>query len=155
RILPTISHLCEALSMTGVSNDLFLAILAMDSYNRGSDVRVDVGGRTPGNAQLGRTSNPGLDGFAAQAYTWNDQTVISYRGTDQLIAMLTGWITGARAFGSQAALAVQFYQEVVGKSVWDGKAENVILTGHSLGGGLAGLIASLTGDRAEIFDNMP
>jgi serralysin len=69
--------------------------------------------------------------------------------------MLTGWITGVGVLGPQAVDAVEFYQDVVGKSIFNGTASNVILTGHSLGGGLAGLIASITGDRAEVFDAMP
>ena len=34
-------------------------------------------------------------------------------------------------------------------------AAGITLTGHSLGGGLAGYVASLYGKSAEIFDNMP
>jgi len=121
-----------------ISNDLFLAILAMDSYNRGDSPRVNVSGNALGDAVLGLSRSISSDGFSAQAYNWGGQTVISYRGTDQLIDVLTGWITGAGVLGPQADDAAQFYQDVTGKSIFDGFANNVILTGHSLGGGWRG-----------------
>lgn len=65
-----------------------------------------------------------------------------------------GWFVGAGADQSaQALLAYEFYKDVVG-------IENVIsaevtFTGHSLGGGLAGMVAGTYGKPATIFDHMP
>jgi VCBS repeat-containing protein len=60
----------------------------------------------------------------------------------------------------QAELAVKFYKAVVGTDVSGNFAQNpytanIALTGHSLGGGLAGYVASLYGKSAVLFDNMP
>lgn len=73
-----------------VSNELMLAILAMDAYNRGYDAGVVVGGNQLGTALLGRGTNEQEEpeavtaSFFAQAYTLADgRTVISYRGTDR------------------------------------------------------------------------
>lgn len=52
---------------------------------------------------------------------------------------------------AQAKLASEFYHQV--KLANPGK--NIILTGHSRGGGLAGLVAELNGLEAVVFDNMP
>ena len=75
--------------------------------------------------------------------------------------MQNGWPTGGGIFdNSQATLAAQFYQEVVGNgsagnlTLSDLYSANVLLTGHSLGGGLAGLVASIYGQEARIFDPM-
>ena len=38
---------------------------------------------------------------------------------------------------------------------FEGEDQGSILTGHSLGGGLAGLVASISGDEAVLVDNMP
>jgi len=77
-----------------ISNDLFMAILAMDSYNRGYNSGIAaLTGTSIGNATIGADSsiltdsngNDGVDeavSFYAQSYTWNGQTVIAYRGTD-------------------------------------------------------------------------
>lgn len=69
------------------SDPLFAAILAMDSYNRGSDAGLFVSGNGVGTATLKTVDLPAGSanaGFFAQAYTWNNETIISYRGTDIL-----------------------------------------------------------------------
>jgi hypothetical protein len=148
-----------------ISNDLMLAILAMDSYNRGYGAGIDLGansdtaGTRIGTATV--TKNKGDEaaqsaGFYAIAYDWNGQKVIAYRGTDNptlradpIIGasdIVSGWVAAAGEPTSQVGLALDFYQAVSGHSVFDTPLpSNVILTGHSLGGGLAGLIAANDG----------
>jgi hypothetical protein len=102
-----------------ISNELFLAVLAMDAYNRGYDAGMgapDVGlGITGsiGNAiieKVQQTPEAQAASFFAISYTLNNQTVISYRGTDAYIPFIatndvtTGWVTGAGILGSQAML---------------------------------------------------
>jgi RTX calcium-binding nonapeptide repeat (4 copies) len=148
-----------------ISNELMLSILAMDSYNRGYSPGIaglsDNAGTNIGNATIvaRSSSQAGSDavsaGFYALSYSWNRQTVISYRGTDD-VGILSGasdfwrgWITGAGHLvpGGQAQLAIDFYNSAA--------SGNVILTGHSLGGGLAGFVGSFTHDPTLIFDHMP
>ncbi len=93
-----------------ISKDLFLAILSMDSYNRGYGEGITgLGGINSkiGSATLKKQSNiaedsPEVDaGFYAIAYDVdasgvdgfdNDTTVISYRGTDASIgSFVTRW----------------------------------------------------------------
>ncbi|MEZ5787911.1 MAG: hypothetical protein R3D62_15885 [Xanthobacteraceae bacterium] len=70
-----------------VSNELFLAILSMDAYNRGYNSGIKVTGNQIGNATLGIAEDDTAAqavSFFAQSYTLPDgQTVIAYRGTDQ------------------------------------------------------------------------
>ena len=144
--------------MTENRDALFLSILAMDSYNRGYDVAVlgldveedktKLGGATiksqsdiePGS--LGRDSS-----FYAIAYEWNNRLVISYRGADGLSDLLNGWTTGTGwSDRAQARLAIEFYEGVTGRWVHSPAAPPAVtLTGHSLGGGLAGLVSALSG----------
>lgn len=151
-----------------ISNDLFMSILSMDAYNREYDAGIVLGGSKVGDAEIKDHEASGLTpaeyeawqaaGFYAVAYDWNDQTVISYRGTnaDMLLQdALNGYGLGAGyPFNDQAWLAAQFFQAVTGTTTSDPRSSNVILTGHSLGGGLAGFIASIYGQDAYIFDNM-
>ena len=156
-----------------MTSDLFLAILAMDAYNRtggGSTVGLALPNTTGiGTATLDLKSEDLPSGFFAQSYIWNGQKVISYRGTDTpfLSAEFNkdvnyGWTTGAGLIDSrQADLAAQFFQLVVGNGSTSGLtlndlyAANVALTGHSMGGGLAGLIATIYGQQyASLFDPM-
>jgi hypothetical protein len=77
--------------------DVFRAILALDSYNRGYGQGVNG---LPASGKLGSANilkdslaRLGVEskatGFYASAYTWNGQTYISYRGTnpDNAIAL--------------------------------------------------------------------
>jgi hypothetical protein len=89
--------------------DLFLAILAMDSYNRGYDqgIRVTRGGNAIGAAFLIDQSDVETNsiarqiGFYARAYNWVGKKVISYRGTSTsdisatLDDVFSGWTIGA------------------------------------------------------------
>ena len=68
--------------------------------------------------------------------------------------MVLAWAWGGDAYGDQAKLAVQFYQKIVQSAGGNPRTANVELTGHSLGGGLAGFIGALYGKKGTLFDNM-
>ena len=102
-----------------MNQDLFLAILAMDAYNRGYGAGIaNLGaeGSWLGEAKIIRQSDvdpntPGVDaGFYAVAYEWGDKTVISYRGTDSFELsnpandVLNGWLAGIGKKTSQVGL---------------------------------------------------
>lgn len=162
---------------SAMSESLFMAVLAMDAYNRGPSgvfsgtlpyaVGTQIGKATITNFRLSFSLSdifdPNYDvsetvgalaGFQAIAYSWNGKTVVSYRGTDEPLDV-AGWLQGAGFRTFQSAAAESFYERVTGRSVLDQTASDIILTGHSLGGGLAGYIAALTHGKAYVFDNMP
>jgi hypothetical protein len=73
-----------------MNREVFLSILAMDSYQRGYAPGITgVSGNSIGtasiladsSARLGLTATSQI-GFYASAYQWGGDTVISYRGTD-------------------------------------------------------------------------
>lgn len=73
-----------------MDSDVFLSLLALDSYNRGYG--ANIGGLAEdgmiGNASIREFQPREQDGwqaagFYAIAYDWNGQTIISYRGTDE------------------------------------------------------------------------
>jgi hypothetical protein len=77
--------------MTVSNTDLFMAILSMDSYNRGYDPGIALSGNTGGGATITTDSavltvnGQRIDisaGFYAAAYETQYGTAISYRGTD-------------------------------------------------------------------------
>jgi hypothetical protein len=164
-----------------MNKDLLLALLSMDSYNRGYSPGIKTfgpnnAGQAIGNAiivDIPLPANSQPKGFYALAYDVSGAgvsglsgTVISYRGTDfdlgdsaaeffssPFVAdALSGWGVGVGLLGSQAGLAVQFYRSVIGAA--DPFAANVTLTGHSLGGGLAGFVGRLYSRDGVIYDNM-
>jgi RTX calcium-binding nonapeptide repeat (4 copies) len=155
---------------------LLRAILAMDAYNRGYAAGIkDLGGEGSqiGEAILGKDATQLLaagaaqaTGFYAAAYTLSDGSkVISFRGTDQNLPgvlagtvfgsdFLNGYGLGVGSPGSvQTIQALEFYRSV--SNGVDPRTADIALTGHSLGGGLAGLIGALYGKSASLFDNMP
>lgn len=135
------------------SDALFMAILAMNSYS------TDSVGTVIGNATI--IKNTALDdaanaaGFYAVAYQLPDGSiVISYRGTDpgvEVADAINGWgVALGSPFGAQAQLAIKFYQQIA--QTFPG--ETISVTGHSLGGGLAGFVGSLFGLNGTLFDSM-
>jgi hypothetical protein len=160
--------------------DLIYAILAMDSYNRGYGSGIkDLAASGPtakvGSWSIQTTATDELDGsftagFYAIAYSNGTDTVISYRGTDTNTDSATQGGSDARngygiALGAtqgnsfnvatrQAELAAEFYQAVTGNTDAQ-RAEGTVLTGHSLGGGLAGYIGLTSGTRSVLFDHLP
>ena len=140
-----------------INDDLFRAILAMDSYHRDEGGLRLIGSEIGTATILDNSVDRGITGFSffAQAYTWNGKTVISYRGTDNIpVDAATGWITGGGAYrGPQAQMAADFYKAIINSA--SPYSPNIEFTGHSLGGGLAAMMASLYGKQAVTFDNMP
>lgn len=173
-----------------MTEDLMKAILAMDAYNRGYDAGIDFrkkdGSGQPiadsdtiytdgsgthyaqiGNATVYRTGGDSAAqaiGFYGIAYTYNGETVISYRGTDNTSPtasdsdITNGWALGLGNYdATQATMAIEFYKSVAeqidGPSP-DLQAVDISLTGHSLGGGLAGYVAALYGQDAYVIDSM-
>jgi Lipase (class 3) len=158
--------------MTITAKDLFLSILAMDSYNRGygagisdsvdndqNGLGLGVASARIGGATLGQdisTQAAKEAGFYAVTYTLGSETIISYRGTNfnagaAIADIVNGWAIAAGDFrASQFTLSTQFLSAVEADT--NGP---ITLTGHSLGGALAGLNSRLYGYEAVLFDNEP
>jgi len=125
-----------------MNNDLFKAILAMDSYYRGYDAGIDITGNKIGNATIKTTTNSNgetinldsqiledengnrLDddfGFYALTYDLGDgEYVIAHRGTDYPGNDTTipkdianGWPMGGGFATPQGILAIGYYNAVV------------------------------------------
>lgn len=151
---------------TATQADLFLAILALDAYNRGYNQGMkftgdsDFAGTQIGDAKIIDSAAKPSNSFYAVAYNWpggNVQTVISYRGTTfpglpDWHDVWDGWrLSLGYAHASQPQEALAFYSQVQS----DTGAQAIQLTGHSLGGGLAAFVSDLTGSPADAFNNIP
>ena len=72
-----------------ISKDLLLSILAMDAYNQGYGKGYDHGKSKIGSATVGLQSDISTDGdaygagFYAVSYKLGNETIISYRGTNE------------------------------------------------------------------------
>jgi hypothetical protein len=101
-----------------------------------------------------RESDP-VSGFEATYFTKGDEIVISFAGTDpkdksgDLVADL--WLAGG-SIHEQLRQAADYYLAV--KTIAPAGTK-ITLTGHSLGGGLASLIAVMFGETAVTFDQAP
>jgi hypothetical protein len=110
-----------------ISRDLFLSILALDSYNRGYGAGTSITGDDAPGIKLGLATikeSKGDEvaqakGFYGIAYEWQGKTVISYRGTDNYglttdpaagaTDLLNGWTAGLGYTGaSQLGMAAEF-----------------------------------------------
>jgi serralysin len=135
------------------SSALINAVLAMDVYNRGVNPALVVSFSQIGDYQLVAGSIVSTaDSFQAATYqlTGDPTTrILAFRGTDDL-ADVPSWLGGAGLTGwpTQFPDAEAYYAK------W-ATTTHVSLTGHSLGGGLAGYIAALYDKPAYTFDAMP
>ena len=159
--------------------DLMKAILSMDAYNRGYNPGIVLSGTKIGSALINTDSfsfgtkivngqtvrKDQAEGFYALAYKLsNGETVISYRGTDDKYGaqsgsdITNGWLLGSGNYkATQAIMAVEFYKDVaqsIGGENVNLQTVNISLTGHSLGGGLAGYIGALYNQEAYAIDSM-
>jgi hypothetical protein len=108
-------------------DDVFIAILAMDVYHRGTTdfpvgqhpgllVDTPILGTATAIDVLHSDSDWAQIGFFAQAYNWEGRTVIAYRGTDEGFVGTNDFYYG---FGVsvgdpdtlQARAAIQFYKD--------------------------------------------
>lgn len=125
------------------------AILAMDCYNR----YITSDGSPPLNVAFDKLLDKPVSeiaqssvesaSFYAFAYNVDGTIVIAFRGTDAELDQTTGWPIGIGGVPEQAMLAAEFVRSVQASN----PGTEIILTGHSLGGALAGFCS--TGTRPE------
>ncbi|MBN9317077.1 MAG: cadherin domain-containing protein [Devosia sp.] len=159
-------------------SDSLYAALALDSYSRGYGAKLHAVGDS--NALLLATPNKDLGlaqvifdsaalgfdgsdfrdeqvGFHAVAYKVDGEVVISYRGSDQLFWDDMGTVAniGAGNVDDHVRLALEFYNLVQDKIVNTPSLSGlpIITVGHSLGGALAGIVASVKKTAGLMFDN--
>lgn len=90
--------------------------------------------------------------FGATAYMRGNEIVIAYRGTDEKADFIWGNIPAALGLPSaEIKEAMEFYVRV--RQQYPNAA--ISLTGHSLGAGLASLMAVYFDVEARVFDNAP
>jgi Ca2+-binding RTX toxin-like protein len=152
-----------------------LALLAAGSY---WDIRQDDNPNTPTIDESNRDPLPAgwkvlqfdksdsgptaVTGFSARVYqnTSTNEIVISYAGTEFDTASLHGTLVdfsqgntplAVGSYGSQAYRAAALYQEVKAA----GLTSNITFTGHSLGGGLASMMAVWFNRPAYVYAPAP
>jgi len=163
------------------NNEIMSAVLALDVYNRGNNAKLDAQSIVSdlGNqiglykVQPNVVSKLGSDNGLSAAYyisleksEYND--VISYRGTDVNGNWGDTIQDGAHGFGlgagfsevasAQVREAMRFFEDVTDASQsydHSNPIQNLTITGQSLGGGLAGFVAAVTGNKGILFQNMP
>jgi hypothetical protein len=135
------------------SSALINAVLAMDVYNRGVNPALVVSFSQIGDYEVIAGSIVSTaDSFQAATYQLVGDPatrILAFRGTDDL-ADVPSWLGGAGLTG----WPTQFPDAEAYYATWATTA-HVSLTGHSLGGGLAGYIAALNDKPAYTFDAMP
>ncbi|TIX90513.1 hypothetical protein [Rhizobium sp. P44RR-XXIV] len=148
-----------------MTDDLMNAILAMNAYDFGANAALDGQQYSQiGDWTILKTAQSNDNNFMAVSYQNGSEYEISYRGTTDVIGtdlldgdLWNGWTIGG---GSDEAAdvnsAISFYQSTLQTVTSNGgTSADITLTGHSLGGGLSGLVGSIYGVKGYLFDNMP
>ena len=134
------------------------ALFAMGAYDRQEDNTAPIPSGWSVYEPL--RVDPGSD-FAAIAFRRDgtNEIVVAFSGTDSNFDdWWNGNIPGATGlYSDQIKLAIQFFSDVRANMAVDGipAASPVTLTGHSLGGGLASVVAVLFEQPAKVFDIAP
>jgi len=90
-------------------------------------------------------------GFSAGYFKNGNDVVISYTGTNSAVADPLNWTAGMGIPAPQIFEALAYYFEVRAAN----PTANITFTGHSLGGGLASLMAVFLDKQAMVFDEAP
>jgi len=91
-------------------------------------------------------------GFSAGAYRNGGEVVIAYAGTNETLDWLSGNSAALGLPAAQVFDAMRFYLDVKAANP---DATSFSFTGHSLGGGLASLMAVFFDKQATVFDEAP
>lgn len=134
------------------------AVLAMDAYNReytldplAPPLDIDGAKLLEGGVSIKQELAVQGSSFYAVAYQVGTSIVIAFRGTDDALADgLSGWGVGIGDVPEQARIAAEFVRDVVDAN----PSTEVVLAGHSMGGGLAGFCATLFDLEAYCFNTM-
>ena len=130
------------------------AALSAIVYN---DVRQQKNKLSPLPGWTEILSDTGSLGFTAGAYKNGNDIVIAFKGTDTIVEnATTDWLLGNIPAGlgigsSQLISAALFYEAVKAAN----PGANITFTGHSLGGGLASVMAVYFDKNATTFDEAP
>ena len=154
--------------MTAELTNLQLIDLSNNAYNANPDSNLIPPGYQRLDMPIDAIGDDGEkiygnEGFKGAAYynPITNKLVVGYGGTDLGLAFFqdadddSGFVTGATI--DQAKYAQKFYENAVGKVKHDNPGvaltnNDVTLTGHSLGGGLAAMIGILKGVAATVFN---
>ena len=95
---------------------------------------------------------PSSSGFEASAYSYDGKIVIAFAGTntDEWQDLWNNGNLGLGSLSAQAIEAAKFYLDIKAQY-----GDNIVFTGHSLGGGLASLMAVFFNRPAATFDEAP
>jgi len=148
-----------------MTDDLMNAILAMNAYDFGSHAALD-GAASTGLGSWTRTTYQDIESndFGAVTYSNGSKYEIAYRGTTTVFGsnffdgdLWNGWtIGGGTDEAADVNAAIAYYQNLLATVTANGgSSADITLTGHSLGGGLAGLVGTIYGVKGYLFDNMP
>ena len=134
-----------------MSELLDYAQLAGRVYKRSDENRIPV---PNGWREIEWNADDSITGFSAGAYRKGDDIIIAFTGTNESMwkDFVVANIPAGFGQGSlQIKQAIAFVMNVINNN----PGTHITLTGHSLGGGLASLIAVFFDLKATIFDPAP
>lgn len=135
-----------------------LSAMAYEQGRRPENLLTDLrpGGAVPISGPLGRIRDDAT-GFEASAFVYDGRIVIAYGGTlfsglnpESLADLRADALLGVGVADVQVKQAAEFYSRIR-----QAYGDNVVFTGHSLGGGLAALMGVFLDKPAITFDPAP